>query len=1096
MQSQEHHQQLNYMAGQPQHQQSANNLRQQQVQRNNNTNNLYSINRSTNVNQHCQNNEQLLASPLSPVIVESMTKQFTNYHLDIPAAQIDQYQRQQNYSTSRAVSDPADTSQLQYHLSGRGVGGFNLTSASSKTPDNVATPNMTQLNQHVNTGKQPSSILNAPSSLSGHHQASMIGSGSFSVGYYNHQQLHQPIGMAVGSSLGTTTATSSSGNSSGDMNTSRYQSSYSDDMSTGETDFLSIQPDSSSSKYLASSTATTKRPGHSIRSLHSSPLLISRDSETNNKHQVESYNPQRQVADGDRKKSLVSRLSLNAGSCLNLDRLDALKDNHHSQSMICVDHLTGPPIDNTSSGGIIDGIFDESQQFLTNDVDFMPRTATRYRLGHANRYLHHPQAITSMNSYSFSNSQKSSDEYISTSVSQSPPSRDRLPTSNQRDNSRNLRPSLLSSSSSDGMTNNSEQDKSEEQLSALNGGLSHSQVDGQQERANNSLHGSIGHQRKLSDHSIYTTVAESKQAEALDQLKGPFRDKHKQIKASRYQHHLFDHINPLKKLSVDLLRTYKNINDLYFSNKKQQQQQLYGGINNKQPAINHQTTVNEISTNESRNHHYATDDIQQSGPHQNFTLNQLSTTMNQLPLTYYLHTKNLKPLQSNCPPQSAKTSQHIADSRHQSIQPPHTRNIYQRDFYNDGYDDANHDYIIRPREIFCNRYEIDSLIGKGSFGQVVRAYDHVGHCPVAIKIIKNKKAFHDQAHIEVKLLKLIRQYQNDDNFVQTGKDNIVQLKSHFMWRDHLCLVFELLSYNLYDLLKNTRYHGVSLKLTRKFAQQILAALQYLSRPELGIIHCDLKPENILLCNPKRSAIKLVDFGSSCQVGHRIYQYIQSRFYRSFEVLLGIPYDIAIDMWSLGCILVELHTGEPLFNGCNELDQVNKIVETLGMPPASLLDKGHKTGKFFVKFPNQTGSHYYVPRKHKKCRVQYLPPGTRKLYHILGVDSGGPHGRRRGEDGHSTADYLQFLNLVLQMLEYNPVRRIKPEQALQHAFFQSSSVQSPTGNESNLVTGSSRNSLSFEYPIQGSPQTRLSQSNNRLTTAQQRRNYFQQTKPTF
>merc|ERR1719357_636531 len=66
-----------------------------------------------------------------------------------------------------------------------------------------------------------------------------------------------------------------------------------------------------------------------------------------------------------------------------------------------------------------------------------------------------------------------------------------------------------------------------------------------------------------------------------------------------------------------------------------------------------------------------------------------------------------------------------------------------------------------------------------------------------------------------------------------------------------------------------------------------------------IIHCDLKPENILLCNPKRSAIKLVDFGSSCQLGQRIYQYIQSRFYRSPEVLLGIPYDLAIDMWSLG-----------------------------------------------------------------------------------------------------------------------------------------------------------------------------------------------------
>lgn len=90
-----------------------------------------------------------------------------------------------------------------------------------------------------------------------------------------------------------------------------------------------------------------------------------------------------------------------------------------------------------------------------------------------------------------------------------------------------------------------------------------------------------------------------------------------------------------------------------------------------------------------------------------------------------------------------------------------------------------------------------------------------------------------------------------------------------MWRNHLCLVFELLSYNLYDLLRNTNFRGVSLNLTRKFAQQLCTALLFLSTPELNIIHCDLKPENILLCNPKRSAIKIVDFGSSCQLGQRV-----------------------------------------------------------------------------------------------------------------------------------------------------------------------------------------------------------------------------------
>ena len=75
-----------------------------------------------------------------------------------------------------------------------------------------------------------------------------------------------------------------------------------------------------------------------------------------------------------------------------------------------------------------------------------------------------------------------------------------------------------------------------------------------------------------------------------------------------------------------------------------------------------------------------------------------------------------------------------------------------------------------------------------------------------------------------------------------------------------------------------------------------------------IIHCDLKPENILLVNPGKSKIKVIDLGSSCFEFEKIYTYIQSRFYRSPEIMLGIPYNTAIDMWSLGCILAELYSG--------------------------------------------------------------------------------------------------------------------------------------------------------------------------------------------
>ena len=86
---------------------------------------------------------------------------------------------------------------------------------------------------------------------------------------------------------------------------------------------------------------------------------------------------------------------------------------------------------------------------------------------------------------------------------------------------------------------------------------------------------------------------------------------------------------------------------------------------------------------------------------------------------------------------------------------------------------------------------------------------------------------------------------------------------------------------------------------------------------------------MLLKHPTKSAVRVIDFGSSCFEHEKVYTYIQSRFYRSPEVLLGLPYSASIDMWSLGCIAVELFLGLPLFPGTSEYNQICRIVEMLG-----------------------------------------------------------------------------------------------------------------------------------------------------------------------
>ena len=333
---------------------------------------------------------------------------------------------------------------------------------------------------------------------------------------------------------------------------------------------------------------------------------------------------------------------------------------------------------------------------------------------------------------------------------------------------------------------------------------------------------------------------------------------------------------------------------------------------------------------------------------------------------------------------------------------------------NGGYDDEQGSYQMVVHDHVAYRYEVLKVLGKGSFGQVLKAYDHKTQQHVALKVVRNERRFHRQANEEIRILEHLRKQDRENTH------NIVHLLDHFTFRSHVCLTFELLSINLYELIKKNKFQGFSLALVKKFAHSILLCLENLHRNR--IIHCDLKPENILLKQLGRSGLKVIDYGSSCYEHQRIYTYIQSRFYRAPEVILGSKYGMPIDMWSLGCILAEMLTGYPLFPGEDEMDQLSCMMEVVGMPPAKMLENSKRTRSFF--------SSKGYPRY---CTVTVNPDNS--------VTFGGSRSRRGKYRGPPESKELSralkgcedplFLDFLRQCLIWDPALRLTPGQALRH-----------------------------------------------------------------
>ncbi|CCH59474.1 hypothetical protein TBLA_0B06510 [Henningerozyma blattae CBS 6284] len=364
---------------------------------------------------------------------------------------------------------------------------------------------------------------------------------------------------------------------------------------------------------------------------------------------------------------------------------------------------------------------------------------------------------------------------------------------------------------------------------------------------------------------------------------------------------------------------------------------------------------------------------------------------------------------------------------------------------NNGYDNVNSDYILYVNDVLGTeqnrKYLVLDILGQGTFGQVVKCQNILTKEIIAVKVVKSRMEYLNQSISEAKILELIN--QKIDPY---DKHHFLRLHDTFVHKNHLCLVFELLSSNLYEILKQNRFHGLNLSIIKEFSKQLLESLAVLKCSK--IVHCDLKPENILLSAPDKPEIKVIDFGSSCEERKTLYTYIQSRFYRSPEVILGIPYSTSIDMWSFGCIVAELFLGIPIFPGASEFNQITRIINSLDYPPSWMIDRGKNSAKYFSMIDandmvdsDTSGLKYRlktVDQFNKQFNAQEKPSKQYfkwdKLHDIIKNYRLPKHIQNHPELIENEMKERECLIHFLQgVLNINPLERWTPQQASMHPF---------------------------------------------------------------
>uniref|UniRef100_A0A0N5AAK8 Serine/threonine-protein kinase PRP4 homolog n=1 Tax=Syphacia muris TaxID=451379 RepID=A0A0N5AAK8_9BILA len=337
----------------------------------------------------------------------------------------------------------------------------------------------------------------------------------------------------------------------------------------------------------------------------------------------------------------------------------------------------------------------------------------------------------------------------------------------------------------------------------------------------------------------------------------------------------------------------------------------------------------------------------------------------------------------------------------------------------DNWDDNEGYYRVRIGEMLDGRYRVYGYTGAGVFGNVVRATDAArSNTHVAVKIIRSNEVMYKTGLRELEILKKLNEADRDDRY------HCLQLYRHFYHHQHLCLVFESLNMNLRELLKKYGNNvGLHMKAVRSYTQQLLLALRLMKK--CSILHADIKPDNILV-NETKLTLKLCDFGSASHVAEtEMAPYLVSRFYRAPEIMLGLPYDFGIDLWSVAVTLYEVYTGKIMFAGRSNNQMLKYMMDLKGKIPNKIVRKAQFRDQHFDSNCNFLYHEVDKVTQRDKITTLSVVKVTRDLRsELLGEQELDKDGMRKLE---------QFRSLLDAMTVLDSSKRISCNEALKHPF---------------------------------------------------------------